>query len=172
MPNFKDISYLKQGNNRQKEAYKTLVNLNICEILVSHSPVLTGTIPINIDIENSDLDIICYCKDLEEFQELLIKNFKTKPDFEINRKNIKNSDTIVARFTHNQFLIEVFGQNRPIEDQEAYQHMIIEHRLLIEKGESFREQIIELKKQGYKTEPAFAKLLEIKGDPFLELLKY
>jgi hypothetical protein len=38
-------------------------------------------------------------------------------------------------------------------------------------GESARKQIIKLKKLGLKTEPAFAKYFNLKGDPFDELLK-
>jgi len=38
-------------------------------------------------------------------------------------------------------------------------------------GESARKKIIKLKKSGLKTEPAFAKYFNLKGDPFDELLK-
>ena len=50
--------------------------------------------------------------------------------------------------------------------------MLIEHRLLQERGEAFRRAIITLKQRGYKTEPAFAKALGLKGDPYLALLPY
>lgn len=33
----------------------------IMEILQEFDPILVGTFPINIDIETSDLDIICHC---------------------------------------------------------------------------------------------------------------
>ncbi|MNY83296.1 hypothetical protein D3C86_2259750 [compost metagenome] len=49
--------------------------------------------------------------------------------------------------------------------------MYVEYNLLSIHGEQFRQHIIELKKQGLKTEPAFAQALGIKGDPYLELLK-
>jgi len=49
--------------------------------------------------------------------------------------------------------------------------MLIEHKLLSTKGEKFRQDIIDLKNQGYKTEPAFAKLLGLGGDAYEELLK-
>jgi hypothetical protein len=50
--------------------------------------------------------------------------------------------------------------------------MLIEHRLLLKHGEAFKNKVIELKQNGLKTEPAFAKLLGIEGDPYEELLKY
>ncbi len=41
------------------------------------------------------------------------------------------------------------------------------------KSKAFRQEIIALKKQGYKTEPAFAMALGLKGDPYYkELLNY
>jgi len=49
--------------------------------------------------------------------------------------------------------------------------MIVEKKLLEISGESARKQIIKLKKLGLKTEPAFAKYFNLKGDPFDELLK-
>ena len=50
--------------------------------------------------------------------------------------------------------------------------MLIEYRLLRERGEMFRQEIIALKKQGHKTEPAFAIALGLKGDPYRELLNF
>jgi len=50
--------------------------------------------------------------------------------------------------------------------------MIIEYEILKTKGENFRLEIIKLKQNGYKTEPAFAFLLGLNGDSYSELLKY
>jgi len=50
--------------------------------------------------------------------------------------------------------------------------MLILHRLLQERGEAFRREIIALKQRAYKTEPAFAKALGLEGDPYLALLRY
>jgi hypothetical protein len=70
------------------------------------------------------------------------------------------------------FEIELFGQQVPTTKQMAYRHLIVEHNLLLQHGEIFRQLIIELKKQGCKTEPAFAIALGLKGDPYMELLKF
>lgn len=50
--------------------------------------------------------------------------------------------------------------------------MLIEHQILQSENEDFRLKIIELKKNGYKTEPAFAKLLDLEGNPYHALLAY
>ncbi|PLX11979.1 MAG: DUF4269 domain-containing protein [Marinilabiliales bacterium] len=169
---FFDISYLQNGNIKQRKVYILLSELKLFENLQSFSPVLAGTIPINIDIENSDLDIICYSKDLDKFKSEVIYYYGAIKGFEIWEKMIRNNLTVISRFKFQDFFIEIFAQDRPVKDQEAYRHMIIENRILQEKGEVFRKQIIQLKRQGYKTEPAFAELLHIEGDPYIELLNY
>jgi len=166
---FKDISYLKYGNERQQKAHQLLITHAILEKLDKYKPILVGTIPINIDIENSDLDIICYVQNNEQFRYDLVHCFQQEKEFVIS-DNIKFS-ALKANFFVDDFEIEIFGQNTPTEKQNAYRHMLIEHKLLLEKGEAFRQQIIELKKQGFKTEPAFATLLGLKGDAYEELLK-
>ncbi|WP_413531822.1 DUF4269 domain-containing protein [Empedobacter brevis] len=50
--------------------------------------------------------------------------------------------------------------------------MLIEAKILEKLGKDFKNKIIELKRKGYKTEPAFSKLLEVQGDPYLALLEY
>lgn len=70
------------------------------------------------------------------------------------------------------FPAEIFAQNKPSNQQIAYQHMLIEHEVLINRSEEFRKEIIRLKDSGMKTEPAFAQLLNLKGDPFQALLEY
>ena len=147
------------------------MHLKVFDKLASYHPVLCGTIPIEIDIETSDLDIICYYQDLEQFTKDMEANFLKEPSFSISKKIKRNHMVVIARFESASFLVEVFGQNLPIEEQMAYRHMLIEARILQEKGDQFRKRIIELKKSGMKTEPAFAKLLGLKGDPYFALLQ-
>ncbi|WP_231459060.1 MULTISPECIES: DUF4269 domain-containing protein [unclassified Pedobacter] len=169
MINFLDITYLNAGNERQKKAYLILSKNNILEKLNRFAPILVGTIPINIDIEKSDLDIICCFIDKEEFKNHLVMLFQHEQGFIISENATFNS--IKANFFIDDFELEIFGQNIPTQQQNAYRHMLVEHKLLLEKGEDFRQQIIALRKQGYKTEPAFAKLLNLQGNAYEQLLK-
>ena len=66
--NFKNIEYLKHGNERQKLAFYEIRHHGIFEILEKYNPILTGTIPIGIDLPESDLDIICECENHSEFK--------------------------------------------------------------------------------------------------------
>lgn len=167
--NFLDISYLKNGNERQKKAYQILNENSILEKLNHFTPILVGTIPINIAIESSDLDVICDVNDEEEFITTLKNHFQNEKGFVISKN--ANLNAVKSNFLIEDFEIEIFGQNISTQQQHAYRHMLIEHKILLEKGEAFRQQIIQLKKQGFKTEPAFAKLLGLEGDAYEELLK-
>jgi len=169
MINFLDTAYLKSGNEKQIKAYRVLTENDIIEKLAKYNPFLVGTIPINIDIKNSDLDIICYVQDMKNFRNDLAHHFNQEKDFVISENAKLHS--LKANFFIDEFEIEIFGQSIPTENQNAYRHMLIEYQILLKKGEGFRQQIIELKNQGYKTEPAFAKLLGLDGNPYEELLK-
>ncbi len=172
MTDFSNIEYLTSGNQKQQEAFEILTQNKILSKLAEFDPILIGTIPINIDIENSDLDIICHWKNKINFTEKLNSVFGKENEFTIREAIINEKESIIANFKINDFEIEVFGQNTPTKDQNGYKHMIIEHEILQSKGENFRLEIIKLKQKGYKTEPAFAFLLDLKGDPYIELLGY
>jgi hypothetical protein len=167
---FTDISYLKDGTPLQQHAYNVLVKHHIMEKLTAYTPLLCGTIPINIAITGSDLDIICQWQNKETFIGNTTTLFAGYEDFSI-REN-KAIGAVIASFTCDGFPIEVFGQSIPTTEQNAYRHMVIEHKILLQQGEAFRNGIITLKQQGYKTEPAFAKILDLEGDPYTALLHY
>ncbi|MCD1118127.1 DUF4269 domain-containing protein [Chryseobacterium turcicum] len=49
--------------------------------------------------------------------------------------------------------------------------MIAEYKILQEKGDKFKQKIIDLKNNGIKTEPAFGLLLGLEN-PYEDLLKF
>ncbi|WP_450782879.1 DUF4269 domain-containing protein [Streptomyces sp. NPDC001635] len=128
MINFLNISYLQFGNEKQKTAYQILTDNKILEKLAPYQPVLVGTIPINIDIESSDLDIICYIKDKTTFTKLLTNHFQNEKGFRIIENPTLQS--INVSFFLGGFEVEIFGQPIPTIKQNAYRHMLIEYRLM------------------------------------------
>lgn len=170
MIDFEDIGYLKIGTERQQLAYHVLTKHAILEKLAAFQPILTGTIPINIDIPSSDLDISCYWINKEDFIAQIQKSFAVEEEYQLRETSINGEETIIANFKIEGFEIELFGQHIPSKQQNAFRHLLIEQQILAEKGEEFRLEIINLKLQGYKTEPAFAQLLKLEGDPYLSLL--
>lgn len=172
MIDFIRIDYLKTGNERQKRAYEVLTKYKVFEKLKLYSPILAGTVPIEIDIAGSDLDLICEVnlEFEEEFLDDLMFSKFIPYDVEVEYPIINGEKCITLNFILEEFPIEIFGQNKPTTQQNAYLHMIAEHKILQEKGEEFKHKIIELKKQGIKTEPAFGMLMNLEN-PYEDLLK-
>jgi hypothetical protein len=166
-----DIESLAKGTPRQREAYDTLKNLKLFEQLREESPVLAGTIPLDLDVEGSDLDIICSAENLEAFGEKLKQSFAQEAGFSLEFKLIRNRPTVLARFRAGNFPVEIFAQDASVFTQPAVLHMLIEARLLTFAPKEAKEKIRELKRGGMKTEPAFAACFEIEGNPYDELLK-
>lgn len=163
--------YLSEGNLKQKEAYQILRELNVFGVLGEFSPILVGTIPINIDIAGSDLDIICEVHDFKKFEKLLHTYFSTMNRYHLKLRTINEIRRIVCNFEYKEWLIEIFGQPIPSKNQNGYKHMIVENRILEILGNTGRDKIRELKRSGLKTEPAFGELLGLRGNPYQTLLE-
>ena len=162
---------MKKGNKKQRDVYNTIKELCIFDELSIYKPVLCGTIPIGIDLDSSDLDIVMDVKDLKLFERKLDDLYGNKPGFTMKRTLIRSREVIKANFLFNNFELELFGQDQSTYCQNAYLHMMIEYKLLKD-NPSLKGKVIELKKHGYKTEPAFCELLGIEGDPYEGLVQY
>lgn len=139
--------------------------------LKAFSPVLCGTIPLNINVAGSDLDIICEATNFERLENILLQHYAQIADFSIRYAEIKHVPSLIANFSSEDFKIEVFAQATPVKQQYAFRHMCVEKRILGLAGDFFRQQVIRLKAEGVKTEPAFAQLLKLQGDPYDALLE-
>lgn len=139
-------------------------------ILCAYSPILAGTIPLDIDIASSDLDILCHVHDFPAFESRIVDTFGHLPSFQIKQKSVNDLPSVIAKFTHTGFLVEIFGQARPVARQNGYRHLVVEARLLALGGAAARDAIRELKRAGLETEPAFARYFNLAGDPYQTLL--
>ena len=166
---FFDIGYLARGTARQQEAYSVLEELEIFKVLKIYNPTLVGTIPISIDIEGSDLDLICEVYDLDEFGAKVDENFEYFDAYHREKVEVEGVKAFIGSFYYKDFEVEIFGQPRAVDEQTAFRHMIAEKKLLDIGGEEAKKEIIKLKKAGYKTEPAFAEYFNIEGDPYERL---
>ena len=165
------LSYLRDGNERQRSALQALQSLGVLDALRDYTPVLVGTLPIAVDVADSDLDIVCEAPDLDTFEWQVTAAFGACAGFRVKRKLVKGVESVIASFVHAGFPIELFGQPRPVTQQDAYRHMVVEARLLESGGEEAREEIRRLKSGGLKTEPAFARYFGLEGDPYEALLR-
>ncbi|PJJ59820.1 DUF4269 domain-containing protein [Hymenobacter chitinivorans] len=172
MSDWKDPQYLQTGNQRQQRAYTVLTNLRIWAVLQAFDPVLAGTIPLNIDLPDSDLDIICEVKPAaqRQFRALLEQHYGRLPEFRVSQHRVGKHDSIVCSFRAAGETVEIFGQDVPPMRQNALRHMLVEHAILQAGGEAWRTAVRQLKQQGLKTEPAFAQLLGLPGNSYEALL--
>lgn len=166
---WKNISYLLTGTPRQQLAHGVLDRLGILEKLSQYNPVLVGTFPIGLDVAGSDLDIVCEVYDFAAFEADVAAQFGACQGF-TNWRNVAPAWTVTA-FQVEGFELEVFGQPLPTPQQNAYRHLVVEHRLLSAGDAAFRAKIVHHKQAGTKTEPAFACCLGLAGDPYQALLE-
>ncbi len=169
LPNWHDITYLERGTERQQRACEALRTIGVLDDLRDHGPVLVGTIPIGIDLPESDLDIICHARDAAAFSDCLERLNKNRSDFRLRRTMHEGLASVVADFAAEGFRIQIFGQDRPVTEQRAYRHMVVEARLLAIGGDTARRIIGQLRGGGIKTEPAFARCFRLSGNPYARL---
>ncbi|WP_216824913.1 DUF4269 domain-containing protein [Bacillus sp. V59.32b] len=51
----KTLDYLTLGSDKQRQAHRVINSLGIMNELSMYTPVLCGTLPIEVDVEGSDL---------------------------------------------------------------------------------------------------------------------
>ncbi|WP_237220099.1 aminopeptidase [Salicibibacter kimchii] len=88
------IEGMKTGTNKQQDTYVAIKELGILNELSAYNPVLCGTLPIGIDIMDSDLDIIMEVQELKYYEELLHSLYKDKENFTIKRTNIRGEEVV------------------------------------------------------------------------------
>lgn len=171
MNDWRKIDDLNRGTAVQKEVYNLLTELDIMNLLTDYNPLLVGTIPLGIQVEGSDLDIICEVHDPAKFKALVARYFGAMEGFVSESRVVQDIPRTKINFMAKGWPIELFGQPRRTELQNGYLHMIVEADILAQMDDDFRARIILLKKSGWKTEPAFAKALGLEGDPYEALLE-
>jgi hypothetical protein len=169
-PDWRDLTYLLHGTATQHAAYQALAALRVFPLLQPFDPILAGTVPLDIDLPGSDLDVVCYAADVDAFARHLSASFGHCASFGLSRKMIDGLPTVIARCTSQGFPVEIFGQPRPVMAQAAVRHLLVEARLLRYGGAKVRRKVYQLKAQGLKTEPAFALVIGLAGDPYQTLL--
>lgn len=173
VPDFIDPAYLATGSTVQQSGFRAITSSGILNSLRDFSPVVVGTLPLDLFTDQSDIDIICCFPNAEDFAEKMFFALDAAhPNFYINRKNLAGIDTLITSFEYDGFPFEVVAQAVPVKEQDAFRHMVAEWKILSQNDAVFRQKVLALKKEGIKTEPAFAQLLGLKGGPYQELLRY
>jgi hypothetical protein len=168
LPDWKDITYLRHGSAPQRQAFDLLQRHELLPRLRAYDPVLVGTFPLDLTVPGSDLDIICEVPDIPTFRQTLAE-FAAYPGYDVRTASTPGP-ALVASFEVEGLAVEVFGQAQPTACQNGYRHLVVEARLLAAGGPALRQRVWALKASGMKTEPAFAHLLGLPGNPYHALL--
>lgn len=152
------------------QALRLLDETGLMSALKIYKPEVISTILVGLDVENSDLDIACsyqFDDRQKEFAEQLTSLFSEYDGFSCKTKN----NYVVAEFVASGLIIEVYGSSQPVHQQNGFRHFQVMKRLIKLGGESFRQQILQRKNTGLKTEPAIADYLQLPGDPYQVVLE-
>ncbi len=154
-----------------KPSYLDVVNqLALLRLLAEFDPIVIGTPPLGIATPLSDIDIACSAPDFDRFADVARRSFGEMKSFSIRTPNHLPDPAIIASFCAMGWEIEIFCQEIATEVQWGVRHFRIEERLLALRPQ-LRERIVDLKRGGMKTEPAFARILGLTGDPYEALLE-
>lgn len=140
----------------------------LMDMLTEYDPHVVGTLPLGISIPGSDIDIVCCATDIAEFSGLLWRNLRHRTEFSM-RQWIEPPYPVILSFSYRGWAFEIFGADQPVRDQPGWRHFMIEKRLLMLADASFRRAIMRERGKGIKTEPAFATVLGLAGDPYESL---
>lgn len=132
---------------------------------------ITGTIPLNIQNEYSDIDV---CFQYQPNQAISILEFiQSFQEWVQNPKLSIKNNVYVFNFIFNNLNFEFYFSPEALFKQNSYVHLLIEQRLLKIFGSNLSQTIKELKKH-HHTELAFAKAIGLEtneNDAFHDLLK-
>ncbi|GGD70787.1 alpha/beta hydrolase [Croceicoccus mobilis] len=140
----------------------------LLDALRDHDPHVAGTFPLGLDLRSSDIDLLCHAPDGDAFARLLWGVASGYPDFTM-RQWTGGTRAVIASFTIDDLPFEIFGDPRPVESQEGWLHFTVEQRLLELGGDRFHAAVMATRQTGAKTEPAFAQVLGVEGDPYAAL---
>jgi hypothetical protein len=132
-------------------------------------PRVAGTPALGLDLPGSDLDILCHAPDPDAFLAVLWPLCSGWPGSALWQWRGAYRP-LVARFQAGGWEVEIFAAAEPVEQRMAWRHARIEARLLRIGGTALRNRVMDLRRQGTKTEPAFAAVPGLEGDPYRALL--
>ncbi|CAN5155624.1 DUF4269 domain-containing protein [soil metagenome] len=144
--------------------------LRVMDVLREHDPHIAGTLPLGIDVAGSDIDVLCHAPDADAFTQLVWSAFGDQAAFSI-RQWTGNERPVIASFEAHGWAFELFGHPSTVSVQRGWRHFEVERRLLSLGGAPFRHAVMERRRRGAKTEPAFADALRLDGDPYAALLE-
>ncbi len=153
---------------RRPSYRRAIRNARLLAVLASFDPHVVGRPPLGLDLPASDIDVLCHAPDPISFTSALWRAYADRRHFSI-RQWIDRTRPVIASFEADGWRFELFGATRPVHQQDGWRHFDVERRLLRLGGAAFRRRVMDHRAQGLKTEPAFAAVLGLEGDPYLAM---
>ena len=160
-----DIAYLKLGSDRQQAAFITVIELDLFSVLADDDPLLTGTLPLGLDLPDTDLDVICQVEDFAEFSVVMRAVYGEYDEFEYAESLHGGIPSAACSFRYNKFRVKIVGQPIPTREQDAYRRTTAAARLLRMAGETALEEVRRLRATGMQTNLAVSAYFRLEGEP-------
>jgi hypothetical protein len=142
----------------------------VLEVLQRFDPTVVGTLPLNLAVATSDIDVVCEARDPNAFADTVWDAYHQFERFQLYRWR-EERRPVIARFKLGDWPFELFADPRPVAQQRAWRHFEVERRLLSLDDGLLRATVARLRADGLKTEPAFARALKLPGDPYDAVLE-
>ena len=143
--------------------------LDLLGVLARFEPVVIGTPPLGLAVADSDIDVACYAVDGPEFERVAARHFGHLTGFAIRRFAVFGVPAITASFCYAGWPVELFCQAVRTQEQWGVRHFYVEQRLL-RIAPDLKDAVLARKRRGLKTEPAFAEVLRLPGEPYAAML--
>jgi predicted metalloenzyme YecM len=155
---------------KNSQVFSSIKNSGVLEKLRAFNPLVVGTFPLGLSVNNSDVDICVDFQNENDFISSVNSSLASFANFELAPTKINSGTAVIVKFSFENIHFEIIGQHMASCKQIAFQHFQIEEKIL--KYGQCHGEILNLRaQQGFKTEPAFAKHLCLVGDPYHELLE-
>jgi len=159
------VMRLEQNQN----VWRALEESEILKSLKPWHPFLTGTYPLGLEVEGSDLDILITLKNRKELKKKLAPLMAQVENVEWS----EDTDALFSlSFNFKGVNFDIYGEPTLSYHQKSARHFRIEEKILEPGNLELLDKIKALRKTGLKTEPAFAQALGLTGDPYQSLLEY
>jgi hypothetical protein len=148
---------------------EALADSGVLDALAAFDPHVAGTPPLGLDLPGSDIDVLCHAPDADAFCRSAWSGFAGYEDFAMHQWR-SGGRPVIVRFLARGWAFELFASAEPVFEQPGWRHFMVERRLLALGGDRLRNAVMAARRGGLKTEPAFAKILGLSGDPYSAML--
>lgn len=163
---------LARGSELQQRAHAALGALSLFERLKVHSPVLVGSLPLDVEPSAAArIEVACSSQNLEAFAGELASELGAQSGFVVEHLLVDASPTVRARFSAHDFDFEISAQPKSVFTQTSVVCVLVSARLLTFAPPEARDEIRSRRASGSTVNEAFAQCFELTGDPTEELLK-